>query len=279
MTATIDPDEVAKIIRAAAAKHIVPRYRQLKANEIDTKSGPDDLVTIADKETEIALEEALVKAYPGSVVIGEEGISSGEKSLDVLKNQKGIVWVTDPVDGTHNFVNGKVEFAVMLACVIDGETQFGWIYDVLNDKMLTAIKGKGVTFGSDRLSVAAPVAMKDASGFGAVKYFNKKVQPLVQDFEKHVKELGTLRCAGHEYIRLASGKKDFAIYGKIRQWDHLAGVLAVQEAGGKVVKWDGTPYRPSDNMGGLLITSGDALQKEIQLTLIKPIVTELKRNP
>ena len=53
----------------------------------------------------------------------------------------------------------------------------------------------------------------------------------------------------------------------------------LQEAGGKVVKWDGTPYKPSDNMGGLLITCSDALQKEIQATLIKPIVTELKRNP
>jgi fructose-1,6-bisphosphatase/inositol monophosphatase family enzyme len=279
MTAAIDPEEVAKIIRAAAAKHILPRYKTLLASEIDTKSGPDDLVTIADRETEIALEAELTRAYPGSIVIGEEGISSGAKSLDVLQSGKGVIWVTDPVDGTHNFVSGKAEFAVMLACVVDGVVEYGWIYDVLNDKMLTAIRGKGVTFGSDRLSVAPPVAMKDASGFAAPKYFSKPVRPLVEEFAKHVKQMGTIRCAGHEYIRLASGKADFAIYGKIRQWDHLAGTLAVQEAGGRVMKWDGTPYKPSDDRGGLVIASGDALLGEIRKALIAPMVRHYKRNP
>jgi fructose-1,6-bisphosphatase/inositol monophosphatase family enzyme len=279
MGAPIDPDKVAEIIRTAAKKCIIPRYRALQSHEINTKSGPDDLVTIADKECEIELDKQLTALYPGSTVIGEESIAAGTKSIDELQKTKGIVWVTDPVDGTHNFVNGKTEFAVMLACVIDGETKYGWIYDVLNDKMLTAVKGQGVTFGSDRLSVAAPVAMKDASGFGAPKYFNRKVRPLVEDFKRHVKDMHTLRCAGHEYIRLASGKADFAVYGKIRQWDHLAGVLAVQEAGGKVMKWDGTPYKPSDNTGGLLIASGEALSREIQDTLIRPMIHELKNNP
>ena len=167
----IDPDKIAEILRDCAEKYILPRYKKLRDSEIGTKAGPADLVTIADKETEEALVRILPGLYPGSIVIGEEGISEGTASLDTLNESEGTVWVVDPVDGTYNFVHGRREFSLMMACIIDGETQYGWIYDILGEKTAIVEKGAGAFFGGQKMEVAAPKAFEDTTGHLAKKYF------------------------------------------------------------------------------------------------------------
>jgi fructose-1,6-bisphosphatase/inositol monophosphatase family enzyme len=257
--AKIDPDRIDALIRECAAQYIVPRFKKLEQGHISTKTGPHDLVTIADRETEEALDRAITKMYPGSVVIGEESISAGQKSVAILQEKDKVIWVTDPVDGTYNFVHGNDEFAVMLACVVNGQTQFGWIYDVPGNRMLSAGKGAGAFMEKVRLKAAAPKKLSEAKGFTGSRYFPKHLRPLVKSFVKEFGEMHTLSCAGHEYIRLAMGQYDFSIYNRIRPWDHLAGTLALAEAGGALSKWDGSPYTPQDDMGGLVNASCESL--------------------
>jgi fructose-1,6-bisphosphatase/inositol monophosphatase family enzyme len=280
MASSIDPDKVSDIIREAAAKHIMPRYKQLQQGDISTKSGPNDLVTVADKETEEALDKALTKLYPGSVVVGEESISAGTKNLDALKDgdNSKIVFVTDPVDGTWNYVHGNPEFCVMLACVENGEIRYGWIYDVLTKRMMLAEKGAGAYFDGNKMQVAKPKPMADLIGHAGKKYFPAPMRPHIEGFKPEVKKLFSISCAGHEYLRIASGAADFGIYSRIRPWDHFAGTLAVQEAGGFVAKWDGTPYAPKDDFGGLVAASNEQLWKDIQSRLIKPMVQDYKKH-
>lgn len=275
MAYKIDPDEISTLIVSAADQYIRPRYQLLQAEHIDTKSGPGDLVTIADHETEAALSAALEQMFPGAAVIGEESVASGAKSLDILQNKAGMVWVADPVDGTWNFVHGKREFAVMLACVIDGETRFGWIYDVMNDKMLVTEKGGGAFFDGQKLATAAPKPMADLVGHIGMKYFPKYVRGFVSAQKERVRSAESLRCAGHEYIRLASGQSDFGIYNRCKPWDHLAGVLAVQEAGGQAALWDGAAYDPTVTGGGLLVTSNGPLWHDIHGIFIDKVVEEI----
>ena len=272
----INPERVDALIRECAAQYIVPRFKKLAQGDINTKSGPHDLVTIADRETEEALDRALTEMFPGSIVIGEEGISAGLKSVETLQETDKIIWVADPVDGTYNFVHGNPEFAVMLACVVNGETRFGWIYDVPGDRMLYAEKGAGAFIDGSRLKTAAAKPLSESKGFTGSRYFPKHLRPLIKSFVREFDALHTLSCAGHEYIRVASGQYDFSIYNRIRPWDHLAGSLAVQEAGGCVAKWDGSPYTPQDDGGGLVVASNETLLKALQEKIINKLVEDYK---
>src|SRR4051812_801433 len=136
----IEVDQISALLRECAARYIWPRFKALGQEHIFTKSGPNDLVTIADRETEAALDVALTKMFPDALVIGEESISAGQKKVDVLHDREKTIFVTDPVDGTWNFVHGSPDFAVMLACVIRGEVRYGWIYDVPADRMMVTEK-------------------------------------------------------------------------------------------------------------------------------------------
>jgi fructose-1,6-bisphosphatase/inositol monophosphatase family enzyme len=273
VAAPIDPQKVADLIVEAADTLIVPRFRQLQQGEISTKSGPNDLVTIADRETEAWLDETLTKLYPQTVLIGEESISEGVKSLETLKEVDKLIWVADPVDGTHNFVNGKREFGVMLAAVYNNEIVHGWIYDVIGRSMLIAHKGGGAWLDGQRLKTAAPKPLKELHGYAGFSYLPEKMRPHFKQQKDNVASISSLKCAAHEYLNLASGKADFGIYSRVKAWDHLAGSLAVQESGGRVRLWDGQDYYPSFSGHGLVAASSMEVEAEIRAAFLDPFTS------
>jgi fructose-1,6-bisphosphatase/inositol monophosphatase family enzyme len=249
----IDVDKVSKVLIECADAYILPRYRQLAAHEISTKTGPMDLVTHADIDVEEHLKRVLPGMLAGSVVVGEEGVSSGVASLDTLKDTSQSVWVVDPVDGTRNFVEQRREFGIMLACVIGGETRYGWIYDVLGKSMTTAVKDEGLYIDSQRIKISPrDVPAGEMKGYMNQHYFPKEYRPSAKQAAKKFKSCQSLNCAAHEYLGLLQGKADFGIYSRSKAWDHLPGVLMVQEAGGYVAKMDGSPYTPQDDRVGLI---------------------------
>ena len=256
MAKIVDPHKVAGILREQAAIHILPRFRQLATHEIMTKTSPSDLVTIADQEMEKALIEILPDILPGSEVLGEEGVSSGDISLDALDNTTRPVWVTDPVDGTFNFAHGKEDFCTMLALVVDGRTRMSWIYDPLTERMMIAEHGAGSFINDKKLNLSAsPKPLAEMNGLASLRYFPRPMRPHMEQAQESVRSLYTMGCAGHEYLRLAQGICDFGIYTRIKPWDHLAGQLMIQEAGGYHTKWDGTPYTPQTRTGGILVVT------------------------
>ena len=107
-------EAVAQLLRDAAQRFIVPRWRALAASEVQHKSGPLDLVTVADIETEAWLTEALTALLPGSLVLGEEAFSRNEVGVELLDGTAP-VWIIDPIDGTRNFVEGQQDFCSMVA--------------------------------------------------------------------------------------------------------------------------------------------------------------------
>ena len=129
-------------VRDAARTEILPRFRNLSADQIDTKSGPDDLVTVADRAAEARLTAAAQKLLPGALVVGEEGVAEDPAILDRFAEAELAV-VIDPVDGTWNFANGLANFGVILAVVEGGRTIFGLLYDPVMDDWITATPGAG----------------------------------------------------------------------------------------------------------------------------------------
>ncbi|MDP1730945.1 MAG: inositol monophosphatase [Devosia sp.] len=260
MMAPVDVPRLAGILREAAQREIMPRFRRLDAGMVRQKSEAIDLVTEADDEAERFIRIEVAKLAPGTLFVGEESVAQHPRLLDALDHAELAV-VVDPVDGTANFAAGLPLFAVMASVVRNGETIAGIIYDPMGDDFVMAEKGSGAFMrfpdGTADLRLAAAKATELGQMVGTAS-------PFFLPLEARARVLGNLakvrmsasyRCAGHEYRMAAAGHLHFTMFNKLMPWDHLAGTLIVQEAGGYAARLDGSPYLPMHRSGGLLLAS------------------------
>lgn len=247
----VDLDKVAAIIAEAAAEEITPRFGKLAAHDIREKA-PNDLVTVADTAMEHRLTAALPPLLPGSIVVGEEAVHEDPAVQDRLDGSDP-VWLIDPVDGTANFAAARPEVAVIVALVQGGETLATWIHDPLSGDMAIAESGQGAWMAGERLRVAPAAPHGEMRGSLNVRYFPPDIRARIKRHEQSFISSTPLFSAGKEYLRLARARSHFALFWRIKPWDHAAGILLHREAGGHSAKIDGSPYRPTDRTGGLLI--------------------------
>ena len=246
LTVVPDANRVVEIMSAVAARDILPRFRRLASHDIAEKN-PGDLVTTADIEAEKSLARDLTALQPGSVVVGEEA-ADGDPTIFEALGGEAAVWLVDPVDGTRNFVEGDRRFAVIVAwCVLD-EVRAGWIHAPVDGITAWAVAGKGAWMRDgrghpQRLRVASPAAVDKMSGSagGGVRKRMAVRRAAGGEVPQRVERIG---CVGHEYLDLARGRLHFARYGgRLKPWDHAAGVLIHHEAGGfGALMEDRAPY-------------------------------------
>lgn len=240
----LDPDAVTELLVEAGRTMVLPRFRRLTADQIDTKSGPNDLVTAADLECEAFLSDRLTELQPGSAVVGEEAAARDPGVLGVLATGDQDVWIIDPIDGTYNFAHGDERFAILVALARDGETRAGWIHFPVTGETICAVHGAGAFRDGTRLRVAAPDTIERMT---AVLYVGRRRAPALYDRIQAVKtKLGArrfARCVAVEYAGLAEGDIHYAVFTRQLPWDHAAGCLIHAEAGGSQAYFDGTPYR------------------------------------
>lgn len=172
-----DLTEVEAAVRAAAAAEIMPRFRQLAADEIVEKSGPHDLVTVADRLAEEHLTAALTRLLPGSVVVGEEAVHADPAVYDALGGDAP-VWIVDPVDGTRQFVRGEPGFCTLVALAHRGELLASWTYAAALDEMAIAVRGRGATLDGEPIRAGSPVP-------GAVLHVAMSHPDYTTDAQKH----------------------------------------------------------------------------------------------
>lgn len=240
--------EVMRLMADVAAAEIVPRFRNLSRDDVRDKGKPWDLVTVADIVAEEALTAALTRVVPGSAVVGEEAAAANAGVMAALRGAAP-VWLIDPVDGTNNFAHGRPCFAVVIAYCEGGETRAGWILDPLSGITVWAEAGEGAwrtARGTEaRLHLAAerPLeALKGALPFRAKQRIADRVHGGAIGLPSRFTRLGS---AGREYMELVTGGLDFALYSRLKPWDHAAGVLIHGEAGGFGRLRNGAaPYRP-----------------------------------
>lgn len=254
---SIDAMALAELLREAAQAEILPRFRRLDPETVKTKSNPADLVTEADTEAEWRIKREVEKRWPGTLVVGEESVAADPSLLDKLAGAD-IAITVDPVDGTGNFAAGLPLFAVMASIVVRGETAAGIIYDPMGDDWMLAERGSGAWLRRPngetmRLRVAAPVALNEMIGHVSIAFLPPETKPKVLSNLAKVRIAANYRVAGHDYRTFASGHCHFVLFNKLMPWDHLPGTLISQEAGAHVAKFDGTPYRPGELTGGLLL--------------------------
>lgn len=253
-----DLADLAAILIDAAKVEIMPRFKHLAGDDITTKSGPQDFVTIADQAAERFIAARVAVRFPGAVFIGEESVAAEPDRLGLLAGAD-LAIVVDPIDGTFNFANGLPLFGVMAAVVAQGRTVAGIIYDPVCGDYACALRGHGawVVSGDERpdrrLAVARPDAVSVMHGAIAWSYLPTGLRETVAARMPQLSAGYGYRNAAHEYRLASSGGCHVLLYAKLMPWDHLAGVLIHAEAGGFAAKLDGTPYLPTDLEGGLLL--------------------------
>lgn len=239
-----DIGTVIAILEEVAATEVMPRFRNLSASEIGTKSGPRDLVTTADIEAEKRLTQAFTELVPGCVVVGEEGADQNPEIIKAL-DRDAPVWIVDPIDGTNNFAEGKECFAVMAAYCVKGETLAAWIHNPISGDTVWASRGEGAWLNDTQLNPVTPVRVNDMTAA-----FGPKLRQRVADNAKKEDVPGNFlwhRCVGRDYIGMAKGEIHFARYGgKVKPWDHAPGNLIHRETGGFSAMYeDREAYQPS----------------------------------
>jgi fructose-1,6-bisphosphatase/inositol monophosphatase family enzyme len=252
-------DEVADLLRRAAATAILPVFRRLDDTAVEEKA-PGEVVTVADREAELIISAGLVRLLPGSTVVGEEAVAADPAVLDRLSGP-GPVWLVDPVDGTANFAAGRRPFAVMVALMREGVTEASWILDPISDELAVARAAEGAYLDGTR--AYAPDGVRPMSALrGAVmsRLLPPDLRARVQAGIGRIGEaLPGNHCAGREYPDILRGVQDFVLFWRTLPWDHAPGVLLLEEAGGVARRFDGSPYDPTDGRSGLLVAANPDL--------------------
>ncbi|WP_030778389.1 inositol monophosphatase family protein [Streptomyces sp. NRRL S-920] len=235
--------DVEEALRKAAAAEVTPRFRQLAEGDVVEKSGPHDMVTVADRRAEELLTADLAALLPGSVVVGEEAVHADPSTYEAIRGDAP-VWIVDPVDGTRQFVQGDPGFCMLVALAVGGEVLASWTYAPALDQLAVAVRGKGAWLDGQPLVSGAPEAGQDL-----------EVATSHPDFttEEQKRALLGLRAdgvrprpcgsAGLEYLAVAKGELDAVAFSWELAWDHAAGLLLVAEAGGASMTLTGEPFR------------------------------------
>ena len=231
---------VLDLMHQVARDIMMPRFRKLGADEFSEKT-PGDFVTIVDRESEALLGEGLARLLPGARIIGEEAAAADPSIVDRVGD--GPAWIIDPLDGTNNFTEGKSPFAIMIGLSIDGEREAGWILDPVTGRVCHALRGGGCFIDGVRTTARRSDGALPRAAIAT--YF----MPEDRQADVRARAAGRIeivdipRCAGEQYPRLMLGQNDIALFERTQVWDHAPGALMLEEAGGRIARHDGAPYR------------------------------------
>lgn len=263
---------VETLLRDAARRKIIPRFRNLADGSVRTKSGPLDLVTEADVAAEALVTAGLRAAFPGCVVVGEEAATDDPSILKRLVGAD-LAFVVDPVDGTANFASGLTLFGVMAAAIVRGEVVASVIHDPLGDDSAMAVRGEGAWIetpdGKRRdLRVAAPAPANRMAGNVAWRFLPEPRKSTVCANLPKMGGVWDYRCSAHEYRMVAAGHCHFLFFNRLYPWDHAPGWLLHREAGGYGMQLDGTPYDPTRTDAGLICAPDQESWQAVRDTLL-----------
>lgn len=224
-----------EIARRAGALLLEYRHRGVKTEYKGV--GTVDVVTEADRASEKLIVESLRAAFPKHGVVGEEG-SRSQSSGECL-------WYVDPLDGTTNFAHGFPVFCVSLGLARNNEVIAGVVFDPTRNELFAAERGSGATLNGEAIRVSKIGKLGESllgTGFPSKK---RHLNPNIHFYHQLTLKSHGLRRAGSAALDLAcvaSGRYDGYWEFNLNAWDTSAGVLLVEEAGGKLTHVDGSRF-------------------------------------
>lgn len=212
-------------LRSKLGSHLRVRAKDLRTN----------LVTEADTASEALIKGLVLEHFPHDQFLGEEGGSSGATGGDR--------WIVDPLDGTTNYFHGYRCFCVSIALERDGRLEFGIVFDPMADEEFSARRGAGAALNGSPLQVSAQADLRDAlliTGFPAHKVAEQTAN--LGPFTVFLSAAQAIRRDGSAALDLcyvAAGRVDGFWEAGLHAWDVAAGMLIVQESGGRTSDYRG----------------------------------------
>jgi len=206
--------------------------------------GDADLVTAADRASEALIRERVGKQFPAHDVLGEEqGLNDRGSEYR---------WYVDPLDGTTNFAHGYPVFCVSLALERraggSGKRIAAVVYDPTRDELFSAEPGKGAQLNGAAIQVSKTALLKESLVATAFPSHKRHKSPNIHFYHQITLRSHGVRRAGSAALDLcnvACGRFDGFWEFNLNPWDTAAGVLIVEEAGGKVTRFDGSAFELS----------------------------------
>lgn len=245
---------VEQAMREAARIAIMPRFMtadaRILADKGEDSEGGEEPVTAADRESEDILAGRLAALIPGAGIVGEEAVHSDPDRLRQLKT--GSCWLIDPLDGTANFAAGRGPFGILVALVEHGQPTGGWILDPLSDRFCAARTGHGAWIAGEPFTARASSRPRPLVAVTRLFANAAMREELVHRLATDHDPVDSPRCAADQYPRIATGGNDLTLFTRTLPWDHAAGVVFLNAAGGRAARPDGRPYRCDDRSEGLI---------------------------
>lgn len=235
----------------------IQRDRYESQLEIRTKSAAIDLVTEVDQQCEALIVAGIEAARPEDAILAEEGGARKKANADWR-------WIIDPLDGTVNFAHGFPRFCVSIGVEFRGERHVGVVYDALLDECFHATRGGGAHLGERRLEVSKTGVLAEALVATGFAYdVHRSDADNLKNFSLMLKAARGLRRDGSAALDLcyvAAGRLDAYWEFKLHPWDVAAGILIVEEAGGRVTSSSGSPVPES---GDDILSSNGLIHAEV----------------
>jgi myo-inositol-1(or 4)-monophosphatase len=242
-------------IETAREAGAILRHEFDRPKQISYK-GEVDIVTESDRRSEALIIARLRKHFPDHAIIAEEGGGGGVGAK--------YCWHVDPLDGTTNFAHGYPCFAVSIGLAEDGQPVAGAVFNPVSEELFTAARGEGAYLNGKPIRVSAIEKLATslvATGFPT--HHRKRSANINYYWEYTLRSHGVRRdgSAALDLCSVACGRFDAFWEFGLKSWDTAAGVLLVQEAGGRVSDLSGGPYR----LGGpQMLASNGRIHGEMQ---------------
>lgn len=227
-------------------------------SDLEVRLKPDHTpVTQADERIEAMVRDRLAARFPGDAILGEEGGAEGEGSRR---------WILDPIDGTKNFADGIQVWGTLLALEIDGDLALGVVSAPALGERYEAVRGEGARLNGSPIHVSRADRISRAFVCYADvhEWLDGPYGPaLLQIVRGARRNRGFGDFWGHCLV--ARGAADVMFELSLATWDYAACRIVVEESGGKVTQFDGTPVRH----GGSVLTTNGILHEELVARLAR----------
>lgn len=222
----------------AAGQLLAERFG--RALQISNKSELD-LVTEADLASEKLIIEQIKAVYPYHAILAEESGASATADREARDWR----WIIDPLDGTTNYAHGYPCFCVSMGLEHQGKLELGVIYDPVRDELFTAQRGQGAMLNDRRIQVSQTRDLNSALLCTGFPYDVRERSEFARHFTNFIMNAQAVRRDGSAALDLAyvaCGRFDGFWEEGLHPWDVAAGVLMIQEAGGRVSDYDGAAF-------------------------------------
>ncbi len=246
--------EVAQTVAKAAGEIVMASYARVCEADVDEK-GSNDFVTVVDHAAQKIIVDGLRQAFPDDYIVAEESLLP---EVNAGRNPRGRRWYIDPLDGTTNYIHAYPVFAVTLALEIDGRLMVAVTYAPRDRELFHAVRGHGaflndVPIHTSRLSDHNRILLGTGFPFRARHLLDTYLKSFAHFFNQ-ARGIRRGGAAALDLAYVAAGRLDGFWELTLSPWDIAAGVLLVEEAGGRVTDFfGGDTYLES---GHVIVSNG-----------------------